>query len=404
MMMFKIAFRNIFRQKRRTIFTALTILGGFVLAAFSIGWADGSYTFIINMFTRNRLGHIQIHYKDYLNQPSIYKTISNYEEVAEKLNDLDHIESWTPRLFAPGLLSFRDQSTGAQLTGIQPDKENQATRFRQKIIKGELFEKADHKTVLGKGLARVLQASVGDSVVFISQAADGSIANDIYEVCGILESGDSMSDRMAFYLHLQDAKDLMVLYGQIHEIAVIVDELGRVDSMTDRLRDAFDNEDLTVEPWQEFAKSFYHAMKADMEGMWIMLIVIMLIVAVGVLNTVLMSVLERTREYGLLKAMGTKPRQIFKLVIYEVNILTFFSCLFGIALSIILNYWLSRDGITLPNAFTYGGMEFKQMYTTVNLRSILLPLITVFFTAVIVGIFPAIRAAKNDPAQSMRTH
>ncbi len=403
-MMFKIAFRNIFRQKRRTFFTALTILGGFILAAISIGWSDGTYSFIINMFTRNRLGHIQIHYQDYLDRPSIYKTISDYHNLAERMNDMEHVESWTPRLFAAGLLSLKDQSTGAQLTAVLPEKENKATRFEQKVFKGEMFKTASHQTVLGKGLAKVLQADVGDSVVFISQAADGSIANDIYRVCGIMQSGNRMSDRMAFYLHLEDAQELMVLPGQIHEIAVIVDALNRVDAITERLQRRLDDENLKVAPWQEFAKSFYQAMRADQEGMWIMLFVIMLIVAVGVLNTVLMSVLERTREYGLLKAVGTKPRQIFGLVMYEVNILTLFSCAIGAIISVLLNHWLSKQGLSLPNAFTYGGMEFKKMYTTVNLRSVLLPLITVFFTALVVGVFPAIRAAKNDPAQSMRTH
>jgi ABC-type lipoprotein release transport system permease subunit len=402
--MLKIAFRNIFRQRRRTLFTALSIFGGVVLASISIGWSDGTYSTMINMFTRNRLGHIQIHYEDYQKRPSIYKTIRDYQDIGKTLDSLEHVDYWTPRLFAGGLVSVRDKSSGAQLTGIQPEQEHRATRFDRKIIKGTSLSEANHEAVLGKGLARVLEAGVGDSVVFISQAADGSIANDIYKVCGIIDSGNQMGDRMSLYLHLQDAQSLMVLPNQVHEMAIIVDDLDQVDPMTETLTTSLQRPHLSVDPWQVFARNFYQAMRADQEGMWIMLLVIMLIVAVGVFNTVLMSVLERTREYGLLKAVGTKPHQIVALVLYEVNFLAVFSIIAGIGVASLINSLLSQQGIALPQAFSYGGIEFKKMYTTVSVNSILLPTITVFLTAAVVGIFPALRAARNDPATSMRTH
>jgi ABC-type lipoprotein release transport system permease subunit len=405
MMIPKIAFRNIFRQKRRSILTALTMFGGFALATVSIGWADGSYNFIINMFTQNRLGHIQIHANDYRERPSIYKTLNDYQKIGVELQEFDRIIAWTPRLFSAGLVAINEKSTGAQIIGLDPVREESATSLQKKIIKGKKFSSIPaHEAIIGKGLAKMLNANIDDEIVIVSQGADGSIANDIYHIVGIMDSGDDISDRLSCYLHIEDAQELFVLYGRIHEIAIVVDRLDGLKQLAMTIQEKLENPDYEVAPWQIFAKSFYQAMKADKEGMWIMLFVIMLIVAVGVLNTVLMSVLERRREYGILKAMGTRPQQIFWLVITEVNILAIFSIIIGAILGTLFNYLLSFHGITLPQSFTYGGMEFKTMYTEVNARSIYIPLITVLFSAFVVSIFPALKAAKTEPARSMRIH
>ena len=145
-------------------------------------------------------------------------------------------------------------------------------------------------------------------------------------------------------------------------------------------------------------------MKADQQGDAISRWVIMFIVAIGVLNTVLMSVLERTREYGVLKAVGTTPIQIFGLVICEVVIITLGSICVGALLGVLVNYLLSIYGITYPEEITYGGMKIKTLYAVVNLRSVIIPAITVMVSATVVSLFPAIKAARIMPARAMRTH
>ncbi|MBI1930073.1 ABC transporter permease, partial [Candidatus Poribacteria bacterium] len=210
--------------------------------------------------------------------------------------------------------------------------------------------------------------------------------------------------RMACYLPIEEAQELLVLDGRVHEIVVIVSHLNEVNKITKAIQMKLGDSNLDVAPWQEVAKSFYRAMKADRQGDMISRIVIMLIVAIGVLNTVLMSVLERTREYGVLKAIGTKPRQIFWLVICEVNIIALFSIIVGALLGIFINYLLSIYGVTLPQAFTWGGMEFRTMCGEVNARSLYIPAITVIVAATVVALFPALKAARIAPAKAMRTH
>jgi putative ABC transport system permease protein len=416
MLMLKIAFRNIFRQKRRTILTALSMFGGFVLAAFFIGFSDGTYNDIINTFTRNQMGHIQVHHKDYLDRPSLYKTIDRLPELEKVLNKTPEVESWAPRLYSAGLASVGDKSAGVRIIGIDPAREIQTTRINEKITKGIMFHEngdgysdengASHEVIIGKGLAKLLKADLGDEAVIVSQGADGSIANDAYKVVGILDSGDEIGDRMAFYLPMSAAQELLVMEGRVHELAITVGSLDKV-AETDELlakKAAVVEPDLAVDPWQVFARSFYVAMKADKEGMWIMLVIIVLVVAVGVLNTVLMSVLERQREYGVLKAVGTKPGQIIKMVLIEVSILAVICVILGTAVGLFLNYLVSVQGFSLPEPISYGGMDFQYMKTEINARSFYIPTVTVILAAILVSIFPALKAAHTDPAKSMRIH
>ena len=405
MLTLKMAFRNIFRQKRRTVFTGLSVVAGFALAAIFIGWADGSYNNIIDQFTRNRLGHIQIHEKTYLDRPSLYKTVDDVAAIGDLLDRTDGVEAWAPRVYAPGLAAAGEKSAGVQIIGLDPAREEAATNFERKLLEGRTFSGGRAaEVVLGRGLAEVLQSGIGDEVVIISQAADGSIANDSYELVGIAATGDDLSDRVSFFLPLDTAQELLVLDGRVHEIAVIVHKLGRVDEIARLVSAKISDPDLAVETWQVFARSFYQAMKADKAGMWALLVVIVVIVAVGVLNTVLMSVLERRREYGLLKAVGTKPRLIIRLVLLEVVILSVLSMAVGAGLGLGANVLLAKHGIKFSEGLTWGGMVFDTMKSEVNLRSFIIPAVTVVICAVLVSLIPALKAARTEPAKTMRLH
>ena len=404
-MILKIAFRNTFRQKRRTILTALAMAVGFTLLSLTIGLSDGAYGGIIEMFTRNRTGHIQVHREGYLDKPSLYETIDGYTTVGEKIQRTEGVEAWTPRVYAAGLGSVGEKNTAVQIIGIDVTREIQATRFDNKVVEGSvLAETPSHQAVIGTGLAKILSAKVGSEIVVFSQAADGSLANDVYKIIGIAESGDDPTDRTVCYLHIEDAQELFVLEGRAHEIAVIVSNINHVDKVTNAIEASLNDSSLDVAPWQVVAKSFYRAMRADQQGDAISRWVIMLIVAIGVLNTVLMSVLERTREYGVLKAVGTTPFQIFRLVICEVVIIALGSICIGALLGVLANYLLSIYGITYPEEISYGGMKFKTLYAEVNVRSLITPAITVMLSAAVVSLFPAIKAARILPARAMRTH
>jgi putative ABC transport system permease protein len=405
MLVLKMAFRNIFRQKRRTLFTGLSIVGGFTLAVIFIGWSDGSYDAIIDQFTRTRLGHIQIHEKTYLERPTLYKTIDDVAKIGRVLDTTKGVESWAPRVYSAGLAGDGDQSAGVRIVGLDPAREVRTTRFDRTIVQGRFFSgPAAREAVLGRVLAEILQAKLGDKIILLSQGADGSIAEDEFLLVGVSSSGDEMTDRTSYYLPLETAQSFLVLDSKVHEIAIVVTHLGLVRGVARAIAARLDDPALSVEPWQVFAKSFYNAMKADKAGMWVMLLVIVVIVAVGVLNTVLMSVLERRREYGLLKAVGTRPGRIVRLVILEVLLLSLMAMAVGAVLGLGANAFLARHGIRFGSGITYGGMVFDTMRSEINVRSFVIPAVTVVVAALVVGLFPALKAARTEPARTMRMH
>jgi len=405
MIVARMAFRNIFRQKRRTLFTGLSIGGGFALAVIFIGWADGSYDNIIEQFTSTRLGQVQIHAVGYLDKPTLYKTISDVAAVGAILDRTAGVESWTPRVYSAGLASVGDKSAGVRIIGIDPAREERTTHFDRMLTSGNaLSGPRAREAILGQGLAELLGARLGDDVVLLSQAADGSIAEDLFKLAGIVSTGDSLTDRTAFYLPLATAQDYLVLGSRVQEIAVTVTSLRRVKAIAANVERVLDDPTLSVEPWQVFAKSFYDAMKADKAGMWVMLLVIVIIVGVGVLNTVLMSVLERRREYGLLKALGTKARRIVRLVLLEVLFLAVLFSAIGAGVGLGVNAYLSRHGIKFGSGLTYGGMVFDTMKSEINVRSFTIPAVTVIVCAVLVSLIPALKASRTEPARTMRLH
>jgi ABC-type lipoprotein release transport system permease subunit len=401
----KIAFRNVFRQKRRSILTALTMFGGFVLASISLGLGEGTYSTVIDGFTRSTTGHIQIHGRGYLDRPSLYNTLDDYERIGAIVEDVEGVESWAPRIYSGAIVSVGENTSGAQVTGIDPGREASTTTFARKITSGSMLQNDPAQGVLiGKGLAKILETGLSDRLVLVSQAADGSIANDAYTIAGIVDSGDVMSDRMTVYLHIEDAQELFVLHGRAHEIAIIGEDIGEVRDLSRTLESSIDNPELEVAPWQVFAETFYRSMQADKQGNYITQLIIMIIVAVGVLNTVLMSVLERTREYGLLKALGTKPVQIFFLIFLEVSILAAMSIICGAGTGIAANYILSHHGIPLPIEVDVGGYIFDTLRSDINAMSLVIPAVLVFIAAVTVSVIPAVRAARTVPVKAMRMH
>jgi len=404
-MMFKIAFRNIFRQKRRTVLTVLTMLGGFTLSSISIAWSDGSYSRLIDMFTRNQLGHIQVHAQGYLDRPSLYNTVDNYMQVGDQIGSTPGVVAWAPRVLSAGLLSIGEKTAGVKVTGIDPEREDATTRFDLKITGGEpLTPESSKKCLLGEGLAKTLKADLGDEAVIVSQGADGSIANDLYEVIGLVSTGDQMTDQRSFYLTLTDAQELLVLEGRVHEIAVVGVDLDEVDQLAADLKASINNSELQVETWRQVARGFYKAMQADRQGTWIMLFIIVLVVAVGVLNTVLMTVMERRREYGVLRAIGTAPGQVFRLVLAEVLVLGVISCVLGTMAAFAINYGLSSTGVKMLESFTYGGVVFDTLYSEINAHSYYIPGLCVIFSAMLVSLYPAAKAARIAPARAMRIH
>mgnify|MGYP006083329903 CR=1 FL=1 len=406
MLLIKLAFRNIFRQRRRSLLTALSLTGGYVLSVFSISMQDGSYANAIAFFTEDHSGHVQIHKDDYLDRAKIHKTIDNPNAIATILDKHPSIASYTTRVFAPALSYSDDGNTPVQLIGVDVLREKQTSRLYQKITDGNYFADSPNddgyfSAMIGAGVANALEVGLGDELILISQGADGSIANDIFIVSAIVGENNS-PDKNTVFLPLSGAQSFLTMYGKVHQFSILLTDISDAREVATELQSSIPS--LSVAPWQVVESSFYKTMQADREGNLVMLVIIGIIVFIGVLNTVLMSVLERSREFGVLKAMGSRPSKIVSMITLEVTMLSAMSIVLGLALAIPLTYWFSTAGIELPEPVDVGGIKMSRMTGLLTPTVFIIPMIGIFFAAIVVSIFPGLRAANVTPTAAMRSH
>jgi ABC-type lipoprotein release transport system permease subunit len=409
MILFKMALRNIFKQKRRSFFTAVSMILGFVLLSVSIGFNEGGYGNVIKSFTELKTGHVQLHHKEYLDKPGLYKNFEWNEELEKTLKSVKSVKNVSPRLFS-GALAFIDKKTTAtSIKGIVPELEAGLTALDKKIGKGDYFKTGDNinEVIITNSLADILKAEVGSELILISQGADGSIANDRFIVSGILlKDLDSLENNTVF-MPLDTAQNYLTLENRIHETAIKTDDYRLSYEVSDEISKALFSagiKDVSADPWEVVEEQFYVSMMADKQGMIIVYIIIILVVGIGVLNTVLMSILERTREYGVMKAMGTTPAFIFNSIVIETAMLSVLSAIAGLLMSLLANWPMKVYGITYPDPISVGGIFIHTIHSEYVAEAFYLPVFVIFFSAVAGSIIPAYKAASSDPVKSMRSY
>ena len=404
-LLLKLAFRNVLRQRRRSILTGLSMIGGYVLCTYSFSLVDGSYGNIIRIFTEDRTGHVQIHKGDYVRRARIYKTIDDQSKVERVLDSDPHVVSYTPRVYAPALAYAGEKNTPVEVIGIDTTREQKTSRLAQKVNEGTWLTTAPdddghYHALVGRGVADTLKLKSGDQIILISQGADGSVANDIYVVQGIVGTRESM-DKLNVYLPLAAAQDFLTLQGRVHEYAILLDNIDLAREEAGRLQKLLPS--LTVSPWQEVEETFYKTMESDKEGNNVTLGIVLFIVFIGVLNTVLMSVLERTREFGVLRAIGSRPLTIASLITLETSMLAGMSITAGFVISLPIIAWFTWHGFMMPEPIDLGGVQFQYMLGEFNVPVFVKPALILFGYAIAVSIPPGVRAARISPTHAMRT-
>ena len=412
MLIFKLALRNILRNRRRSLLTIISMGGGYFLLSIMSALTEGSYSNMIDIFTSDHTGHIQIHKGDYLARPSLYKTLNDFSAIEQEVLAHKNVVAVAPRVYAPSLAYGKNKSFPTQVIGIDPDKEAVATLLKSKLNQGTFLssgrtQEGYFPALIGASLSKNLKLDIGDEIVLISQGIDGSIANDIFIVSGIVGT-ESSYERLNVYLSLPAIDQFITSAGRVHELAVKLTHQKYARSVASDLQDNVQlNEieaQLNIAPWQVVEEAFYRGMQADKKGNYVSMGIIIFIVAIGVLNTVLMGTLERTHEFGVLRAIGTRPFGVFRLIILESTILAMLACLLGAVFALPMNYWMQTVGFELPQPIDMGGIEFSYMLGEVSWFSMGMPAIVVLLSTIVVSIFPAVRAASISPLQAMQEH
>lgn len=397
-----VAWRNLWRQSRRSLLTASAMGIAVAMCLASVALVDGMYGAFADALVTQSLGHVQLHNGEYPSTKQPWHTIDD-EGLIERIEALPGVTGATDRLYGQALLGDENDSTGAILVGITPRRELALSPLDERLVEGRfLADEAAQEVVLGKGMAEDLELSVGDSVVIITQATDGSLGNELLEIVGIVSSGRTAMDRGGAWMHVEDLQDVLALYGQVHEILVTGPDPDASASLLAEVEGA-ETGDLLVRTWQEASPQTAQMMGMQDASMAIFIAIIFGVASLGVLNTMLMAVFERTRELGLMKALGMTPLRVVALVLTEAALLGLLSCVLGAILGGLLDWYLVTEGLDFGDGLEQMGVTFDPIIKgEVTLKGVVGVLVPLFFICVLAAVWPAIRAARLRPVESMR--
>lgn len=404
LMYLKLAWRNLLRNKRRTFIAGTAIGIGLATLIFYDGMMIGMENNMIGTATSSFMGEAQIHADDFLETQDVELTIRNFADVASNLEKEEIVEAFTPRAMAFSMLSSAGNVSAVQLYGIVPESEAQLSKIDDAISEGEFFS-GDSKRdiVIGSKLAELLEVQIGDRVVATaSQAETGELSQELFRVSGIYTFGDRALDGGLAFVRLPVAQDMLGIDGDVHEIAIKFTDiqLSRVDTLT--FWNKYSEGGNEAKSWTKLFPQLEAVFEMSEMAKGIVGMILFAIVALGIINTLFMSLHERMFEFGVIKAIGTRPFKIAQLIIFEAAFLSIISIVIGSVISLAVNSYIGHVGLD------YRGMEFlgttvqELIYPVMNIEQYLTYPIWVFILTSIVGIYPAVHAARLKPADAMR--
>jgi putative ABC transport system permease protein len=407
-----LAWRNLWRHKRRTWLTVGAMIFCNTLLVFLISLQLGSYQMMIDNTLSAFSGHIQIQHSAYNEEQKMHQSVPGVVQLVDTVRTaLGGEANVAARGIAFALASSEERSFGIQLVGVQPKFEAQVSTFPGLISQGRyLSDSHASEIVVGTILAQNLKVTVGDELTFIGSGLDGSFAAGVATVVGIIDTGFAEVDRAIAEVPLAWFQEVFAMGEAGHSVVIQLSSLEAVDPTVARLRNMLATEptlagaDLSVLDWNILEPGLKQAIKSDMTSAWFMYGVLILLVAFSVLNTQLMSVLERTREFGVMLALGTRPTTLAKLVGLETFVMSCLGMGLGVLLGGLLSFYLSHAG------FYYPGMEEMaqkfnlpdRMYPQISLLSLLWGPAIVFLGAMLAAIYPAMRLFSLRPVAAMR--
>ena len=405
-MLLQLAFRNIWRNRRRTLLTLSAMVVSLALLILSLGVFSGMLVDILASTTGQYHGHLIITADHYLDDHDMYKHFTTDDQTLNKLRAQENITGISERLRGYGLVSHADNSYPAELLGVHPEMERTVTSLQNQLSEGAYLEPDDENgAVIGSGLAKKLGVKTGDELVFVTQAADGSIGNDLLMVRGIFRTGHSGHDNSLVLVSLPWLQRTMALPGQIHELTLAVDDPLQAAEYVPTVS-ALLPKGLETTDWGELLPEMREAIASFDVSRFIFVVILYFATGLGILNTIFMSVMERTQEFGVMMAVGLRPRQVNHLVLLESLFLGIIGAILGLILGLLISSYMSRVGIDLSTWITpvtyAGGTIQPRLKAIFETRNFIDPAILLLVVSLVAGFFPARRAAKLQPVEAIR--
>lgn len=401
-MLFQIAWRNLWRNPTRSLLIALSVATGIWAGAFIIAIYYGMGDSRLRIAIDHEVSHIQAHHPRFSDdQESQYCFETG--SVAAFLRRLPEVKSFSLRSIAPGMLATASGSQGVQINGISPADESATRALGSFVREGAYLDTSMHNPILVSGrLADKMHLKIGRKVVLTFLDTASNVTSGAFRVCGLYTSENAPLDELNVFLLKPDLDELLGLRGQAHEAAVLLHRDEDIDTVFAQLRAGLPA--LEIKKWQDISPETYLVVSSLDSYAVIYIVIILIALAFGIINTMLMAVLERTREIGVLMAVGMNKIRVFGMVMLETLLLTLIGTPVGLFAAWLFILWLGRAGINLSFAeqvmqdFGYGSV----IYPFLPLGSVFQIIRLVILTAIVSAIFPAWRALRLRPVEAIR--
>jgi len=417
LLLVKIGWRNLWRNPRGTLLTALALGLGLTLLLISLGLLDGSHEQMVGNGVRFGTGHVVIQaqgYQDTGSQELLLpaQVVSTTEEFLHTEAMKHVVRGVSPRLLASGLLSSAANAAGVSIMGVIPQEERAVSLIPQRIVEGTyLNDDKQSGVVIGTELARKLKVKIGAKVVLMTQAvqqpdteatdaAGGAMQSTLPRVSGIFRTGVQAIDAHIIQLPLPAAQALLGVPDRVTQVAVLLEQEGASLMVARGLRKQLAGVPVEVLPWRESMPRLAQLFLLDEAFNYVMNGVVLAMVGLGILNTILMRVLERRYEFGLCSALGLRPVQLAVMIIGESLALTAISLSLGLVLGLGVHHYFATSGLdlrwffksSLPFALVFDPI----IYSRLSLSRIAWSVSIVFTMATVISLYPALKAARTE--------
>ncbi|RLD20646.1 MAG: ABC transporter permease [Bacteroidetes bacterium] len=358
------AWRNLWRNKRRTLITISSIVFAVIIASFMRGMQLGSYDKMLNDAIKSTTGHLSIMDKDFWESKTLINSLEYTVELDSLIASDPSLSIRAPQISSGCLASSGRNTRGVLIMGVDPEVEDQRSGLKGKIVEGAYLSEEGSGVVIGGMLAKYLHLKVGDSLVVLGQGYMGMTAAAELEVTGIFDHPMSMIDKRFIYVNLNTARDLFFMEGRLTSVDLVLKDYNDLDVTMDKYISALDTTVYDVRSWKSMNKVLLQQIESDNFFGIIIIGILYLVIGFGIFGTVLMMVMERKREFSVMMALGLRPGRLVRIVLAETIMMGMIGALIGLALSFPVIYYFHLNPIPITG-------ENAEFYREFNLEPIL---------------------------------
>jgi ABC-type lipoprotein release transport system permease subunit len=409
-MILKLAWRNLWRNRRRTIITAVSIAFGFLLAIVFTSLADGSYGRMIDIAADMGAGHITVEPEEYRNHPGTDKVIAGTENLMKRLASFREVTACRERIIGQGMAATAIDSAGMGFVAVDPSRENDTLFVLRHMTKGKVLPPDGSYALIGELMAKQLDLRPGKKLVLTTTDRRGQVINILLKVSGIFSTGVSEADSSLVIAPIGYMRSQMgYAPDESSYVAVFIRQRWDSEIIAKKMMPLAKESGGIALPWSVMMPDFSGYITMDMTSSVIFQIFIFLVIAAGILNTILMGVTERMREFGIMVSMGMTPGRIIDLIMAEAFWLSVVGLAAGFLLTAPVYWYLHVYGIDfsaflVPGENTIGGVLFEPLVKSSIIPRHLINIVLAITALIIAtGIYPAFLAARANPVETMKT-